>query len=184
MPWNRLNSCLPGTEPVEWLLLTTLEVSNAEEAIQKLDWYAKRWGIEVYHKTLKSGCRMEDRQLQEAERLEVCLGLDMVVAWRVDYLKMLGREKPEEPCTIFFKEVEWKGLHCLVNNTRVLPAKPPTIREAVFMVASRGGFLGRKCDGLPGAQTIWRGLVRLYVAAQMYAIFTEAVYPDPMHSGP
>jgi hypothetical protein len=177
--------CVPdGTEPVEWLLLTTLEVSTAEEAIQKLDWYTKRWGIEVYHKTLKSGCRIEDRQLEEAERLEVCLGLDMVVAWRVDYLKMLGRERPEEPCTIFFKEVEWKALHCLVNNTRVLPAKPPTIRQAVLMVAGQGGFLGRKCDGFPGAQTIWRGLIKLYVAAKMYALFTEADYPDPMHSGP
>jgi hypothetical protein len=171
-------------EPIEWLLLTTIEVSSAEEAIEKLDWYTKRWGIEVYHKTLKSGCRIEDRQLEEADRLEVCLGLDMVVAWRVDYLKMLGREKPEEPCTAFFKEVEWKALHCLVNNTRVLPPKPPTIRQAVLMVASQGGFLGRKCDGFPGAQTIWRGLIKLYVAAKMYALLTQQDYSDPMHSGP
>jgi hypothetical protein len=171
-------------EPIEWLLLTTIEVSKSEEAIEKLEWYTKRWGIEVYHKTLKSGCRMEDRQLAESDRLETCLGIDMVVAWRVDYLKMLGREKGEEPCTVFFKEVEWKALHCLVNNTKVVPEKPPSIRQAVLMVASQGGFLGRKGDGFPGAQTIWRGLVRLYVAAQMYALFTQLAYPDPMHSGP
>jgi hypothetical protein len=175
----------PGSaEPIEWLLLTTLEVKNAKEAIEKLAWYEKRWGIEVYHKTLKSGCRIEDRRLEESDRLEVCLGLDMVVAWRVDYLKMLAREKSDEPCTVFFKDVEWKALHCLVNNTTVVPARPPTIRQAVLMVASQGGHLGRKCDGLPGAQTIWRGLIKLYVAAKMYALFTYQYYPDPMHSGP
>jgi hypothetical protein len=171
-------------KPIEWLLLTTIELKSAEGAIEKLHWYEKRWGIEVYHKTLKSGCRIEDRQLGEADRLEVCLGLDMVVAWRVDYLKMLGREKPDEPCTIFFKDVEWKGLHCLTNNTAVPPTRPPTIHQAVLMVASQGGFLGRKCDGFPGAQTIWRGLIKLYVAARMYALFTQQYYPDPMHSGP
>jgi Domain of unknown function (DUF4338)/Transposase DNA-binding/Transposase Tn5 dimerisation domain len=171
-------------KPIEWLLLTTVEVKSAEDAIEKLNWYTKRWGIEVYHKTLKSGCRIEDRQLEEVDRLEVCLGLDMVVAWRVDYLKMLGREKPDEPCTIFFKDVEWKALHCLVNNTTVLPATTPTIRQTVFMVASQGGHLGRKCDGFPGAQTIWRGLMKLYTAAKMYALFTQQHYPDPMHSGP
>jgi hypothetical protein len=173
-----------NAKPIEWLLLTTLEVKSAEDAIEKLAWYEKRWGIEVYHKTLKSGCRIEYRQLEEADRLEVCLGLDMVVAWRVDYLKMLAREKPDEPCTVFFKDVEWKALHCLVNNTTIPPAKPLTICQAVFMVASQGGHLGRKCDGFPGAQTIWRGLIKLYVAAKMYALFTQQYYPDPMHSGP
>ncbi len=29
------------------------------------------------------------------------------------------------------------------------------------MVAELGGFLGRKGDGEPGAQTLWRGLQRL-----------------------
>jgi len=34
-------------------------------------------GIEVYHRTLKSGCRIQDRQLGTADRLETCLGVDM-----------------------------------------------------------------------------------------------------------
>jgi hypothetical protein len=174
----------PKAKPVEWLLLTTIEVTNAEEAIKMVAWYTQRWGIEVYHKTLKSGCGMEDRQLAEAERLEVCLGLDMVVAWRVDYLKMLGREKPDLPCTVFFEDAEWKALYYLVNKNPILPPQPPTIRQAVFMVASKGGFLGRKGDGFPGTKTIWRGLVKLDVAAEMFDFMNHNFYLYPMHSGP
>jgi hypothetical protein len=175
---------LPTAKPIEWLLLTTLEVRNAEDAIKMVAWYTQRWGIEVYHRTLKSGCRIEDRQLEESDRLETCLGIDMVVAWRVYYLTMQGRENPDLPCTAFFQAVEWKALHCLVHKTKLLPAKPPTIREAVFMVARLGGHLGRKCDGFPGTQTIWRGIVKLTVAAEMYALLTHIAFQHPWYSGP
>ena len=108
----------------------------------------------------------------------------MVVAWRVYYLTMQGRENPDLPCTAFFQDVEWKALYCLAHKTTLLPAKPPTIHEAVFMVARLGGHLGRKCDGFPGTQTIWRGLVKLTGAAEMFAIFTHQSYQHPLYSGP
>jgi len=73
-------------EPIEWLLLTTLEIETFEQATEKLNWYAKRWGIEVYHRTLKSGCKIETRQLGKVERLEPCLAIDLVVAWRIFHL--------------------------------------------------------------------------------------------------
>lgn len=171
-------------EPIEWLLLTTLEVRKAEDALQIVSWYTKRWGIEVYHRTLKSGCRIENRQLEETDRLEVCLGIDMVVAWRIYYLTMQGREHPDLSCTVFFQNGEWQALYCLRHATTLLPVKPPTIREAVFMLAALGGHLGRKCDGFPGTETIWRGLVKLIGAAEMYAIFTHIVFQHPLYSGP
>jgi len=170
--------------PIEWMLLTTVEVKSFEDAQKRVEWYSGRWGIEVYHRTLKSGCRIQDRQLGTADRLETCLGVDMVVAWRIYHLTMLGREIPEMPCTVFFKEIEWKALCCYVNKTPVPPEKPPSMREAVFMVGAIGGHLGRKRDGFPGTQTLWRGLLRLYTAAEMYAIFTQQHYPHPMQSGP
>jgi hypothetical protein len=171
-------------EPIEWLLLTTLEVTSPAESIEKLEWYAKRWGIEVYHRTLKSGCRIEDRQLEEADRLEVCLGIDMVVAWRIQHMTFLAREKPEEPCTAVLTEHEWKALHYMVKKNPVLPDRPPTIRQAVFMVANMGGHLGRKEDGFPGTETIWRGLVKLSAAASMYSFITQQFDLHPKHSGP
>ena len=173
-----------GTKPLEWMLLTTIEVKSAEDATEKVDWYKKRWGIEVYHRTLKSGCRIEDRQLEEADRLETCLGVDMVVAWRIHYMTMLAREKPDEVCTSVFKNDEWKALHYMVNKTPILPAKPPTLRQAILMVASMGGHLGRKSDGFPGTQTIWRGLVKLDVATEMYSFMAHQFVLHPRHSGP
>jgi hypothetical protein len=71
-----------GVKPLEWLLLTTLPVTSFEQAIEKLMWYTRRWGIEVLHRTLKSSCRIEQRQLAHADRLEACLAIDLVVAWR------------------------------------------------------------------------------------------------------
>lgn len=171
-------------KPLEWMLLTTLEVNNAEDAIEKVEWYKKRWGIEVFHKTLKSGCRIENRQLEEADSLETCLALDMVVAWRIYYMSMMSREKPDLPCTVFFKPIEWQALHCWINQTPILPAQPPTIEQAVKMIASKGGFLGRKGDGFPGTTTIWRGLVKFYTFVEAYAILTNQTYFNPFYSGP
>jgi hypothetical protein len=148
-------------EPIEWLLLTTLPVTTPEQAAEKVRWYAQRWLIEVFHRTLKSGCGVENRQAKRAESLEAALAVDAVVAWRVMWLTKLGRETPDVPCSIFFEEEEWQALHCFANNTKTPPAQPPRLRDAVRMVATLGGFLGRKSDREPGTQTIWRGLERL-----------------------
>jgi hypothetical protein len=170
--------------PIEWMLLSTVEVKSFEDAQRLVEWYSGRWGIEVYHRTLKSGCRIKDRQLSTANRIETCLGIDMVVAWRIYHLTMLGREVPELPCTVFFNDIEWKALCCYVNKTPSPPQEPPSMSEAIYMVGRIGGHLGRKSDGFPGTQTLWRGLQRLDTAAEMYAIVTHQQYPHPMKSGP
>ena len=171
-------------EKIEWMLLTTAPVTIFDDAAKRVEWYSGRWGIEVYHRTLKSGCRIQDRQLETADRLEACLGVDMVVAWRIYYLTMLGRETPDMPCAVFLKDVEWKALCCYANKTPVVPDKPPSIRQAIFMIAAMGGHLGRKKDGFPGTQTLWRGLERLCMATEMYAIFAQQPCPHLMQSGP
>ena len=81
-----------GIPPLCWMLLTTCPVTTFDEATEKLAWYTKRWGIEIYHKTLKSGCKIEERQLGDADTIEACLAIDMVVAWRVYHMTKLGRE--------------------------------------------------------------------------------------------
>jgi hypothetical protein len=165
--------------PIEWMLLTTADVNTLEDAVKRVEWYSGRWGIEVYHRTLKSGCRIKDRQLETADRLEVSLGVDMVVAWRIYHMTMLGREIPDSPCTVFFKDVEWKALYCYVHKTTKTPDEPPTLREAIRMVGKIGGHLGRKGDGEPGTQTLWRGLIRVDTATEMYMIFTNQSPPNP-----
>jgi hypothetical protein len=159
-----------GQEPIAWWLLTTLPVQSLEQAAQKVQWYAQRWGIEVFHRTLKSGCRIEDRQLGEADRLEACLAIDMVVAWRICHLVKLGREVPELPADVYFCEYEWKALVAYHTRKPQPPAKPPTLGKAIRMVAQIGGFLGRKGDGDPGTEVMWRGLQALDLITDTWRI--------------
>jgi hypothetical protein len=125
-----------GSEPVEWLPLTTVPTTTLNDALERLGWYAARWNIEVFHRTLKSGCRIEDRRLGDADSLQACLALDLVVAWRVMDLTKRGRETPEVPCTVFFEETEWKALVCHHQRSPDPPKTPPTLGEAMRMVAT------------------------------------------------
>lgn len=176
--------CPEGAKPLSWLLLTTCEVNFADEAIEKLKWYSCRWGIEVYHRTLKSGCNIEQRQLGHADRLEGCLAIDMVVAWRIFHLTKLGREVPDVPCTVFFEDAQWKALVAYKTQNPLPPEKPPSLREMTRMVASLGGFLGRKGDGEPGTKSLWIGLQRLDDITDMWKIAMRVLAPDVVDPPP
>jgi hypothetical protein len=167
----------PGVDPLRWMLLTTLEVRTFEDATRILAWYARRWGIEVYHRTLKSGCRIEQRQLGSADRIEACLAIDLVVAWRIFHLTKLGRETPDVPCSVGFEEAEWKALVAYTTQNPMPPATPPTLRETIRMVATLGGFLGRKGDGEPGTQALWLGLQRLDDLTAMWKLLSVNLAP-------
>jgi len=163
-----------GVKPLEWLLLTTLPLTDVEQAAEKLMWYTRRWGIEVLHRTLKSGCRIEQRQLAHADRLEACLAIDLVVAWRIYHLSKLGREVAQAPCTVYFEEAQWKALMVFSTHNPIPPTKPPSLREAIHRVAALGGFLGRKADAEPGTQSLWLGLQRLDDITAMWQLTTDA----------
>jgi hypothetical protein len=172
--WAREADVPAEGERIEWMLLTTLPVTTFEQAIEKLAWYTIRWGIEVYHRTLKSGCNVEERQLGHADRIETCLAIDMVVAWRIFHLAKLGRETPDVPCTVFFEEADWKALVAHITRNPNPSEHPPTLREAMRMVASLGGFLGRKGDGEPGTKSLWLGLQRLDDLSSMWKLLTSS----------
>jgi hypothetical protein len=180
--WAREAEAPPKGERIEWMLLTTLPVTIFEEATEKLAWYTIRWGIEVYHRTLKSGCKVEERQLGDADRIETCLAIDMVVAWRIFHLTKLGRETPDVPCTVFFEEADWKALVAYITQKPKPPEKPPTLREAMRMVATLGGFLGRKGDGEPGTKSLWLGLQRLDDLSSMWKLLTAIPNSYPSSS--
>jgi hypothetical protein len=178
--WAREIDAPANASALEWMLLSTCEVDSLAAAIEKLAWYTQRWGIEVYHRTLKSGCQIENRQLGSADRIEACLAIDMVVAWRILHLSKLGREHPDVPCTVYFSDTEWKALLSFINRNPHVPPEPPSLRQATRLVASLGGFLGRKCDGEPGTQTLWLGLQRLDDIAAMYEVLvTMFARPPP-----
>jgi len=165
-------------EPLEWLLLTTVAVDDFESACQRIDWYTRRWGIEVFHRTLKSGCKIEKRQLTTIDRLGSCLAIDMVVAWRVYYLTMLGRQTPDLPCSVFFAEAEWKALTAHAARKPEPAAKPPSLYEAIVMVARLGGYIKNSRKKPPGTTNMWRGLVALGWITDAWLAFGEKHGPQ------
>ena len=151
----------PGEKVVSWLLLTTLPVANWADACDCLEKYADRWLIERFHYVLKSGCGVEELQLETAERMEKALATYAIVAWRLLWLTYEARKNPEKKIDEVLEEQEWKVLYLATQKNKALPNQSPTLREGIRQIASLGGFLGRKGDGEPGVKTLWRGWQRL-----------------------
>jgi hypothetical protein len=154
----------PGAEPVEWVLLTSVPVATLADALRVAEWYACRWLVEEYHKCLKTGCAAEARQLEHADRLEPLLGILTVVAARLLALKQQAWADPHAPAAPHVGELEVR----LVAAERGLDAPPDRITVYQFWreVAKMGGFLGRRGDGEPGWQTVWRGWRKLQAMAR------------------
>lgn len=112
----------PDCEAIGWLLLTTLEVTTDEQAFEVVKIYRGRWRIEEYHRVLKSGCRVEDHRHRKVEKLRLAIAIDMVIAWRIMLLTLLGREYPQLPCDLVFTPWEWQVL-CLVVKKKHVPAR-------------------------------------------------------------
>lgn len=169
-------SAVPGHAPLKWLLASTLAIHTEADAIRLLDWYLYRWRIEQYHFVLKSGCRIESRQLQTAERMEAAIATYSIIAWRLLWLTYEARESPHTECTKVFETDEWQVAHRVVHPHAPLPAEPPTLSTAMGWIARLGGHLGRKNDGPPGVKTLWRGLSRL---VDLVAGYRLATHPPP-----
>jgi len=150
-----------GAKPICWRLLTTLPVATAEAAVEKVRWYAQRWQIEVLHKVLKSGCQVEQRQLETTARLRRVVMVDLIVAWRVLGLCKAGRETPAGLASDWLDAQEWQALWSYMHPQTQPPRRPPNVRQTVRWIAQLGGFLGRRRDGEPGPIVVWRGLQQL-----------------------
>jgi hypothetical protein len=148
-----------GEDPVRWLLLTSKPVRSLEEALEILGLYRRRWDIEVFHRVLKTGCRVERIQLKSGQALCDALAIHLVVAWRILYMTHLGRVVPDLPCGSVFEEAEWKSACAVAKRDKA--AGEPTLAEFIGIVGKLGGHLGRKGDGPPGPQSIWQGLARV-----------------------
>jgi hypothetical protein len=148
-------------EPIEWLLLTNTPVTSFDEAHQVSQWYCCRWQIEILHKVLKSGCRVEECRLQTADRLFNFVALMSVIAWRLHWMTYINRCQPDLPCTTVLTTIEWEALYMRIHKSTTLPDTAPTVYQAIRWIAQLGGFLGRKSDGEPGVTTLWRGWQRL-----------------------
>lgn len=155
-------------DPIQWVLLTTESVEEFDEALTVIDYYSLRWRIEDWHKVLKTGCELEERQLQTWERMEVLLSLYSVIAWKVLELRELARGESSPAAEVLLNEAE----------RTILEKKFPELSDQdgkayAVSVAKLGGYLDRGSDPPPGWQTMWKGLQKLRMWAEGYELGTE-----------
>ena len=118
----------------------------------------------------KTGCRIEDIQLETQARLKNCLAMYAIVAWRVLYLTYLNRTTPTLPCTTVFTKSEWKSVWLVVAK-KPLPSRPPDLAEMMRLITQLGGYNNRAGESPPGPQPIWTGLRRMADFAQAWQTF-------------
>jgi len=163
-----------GHEPINWILLTSFPITCFADAEKIIQLYIARWDIEVFHRVLKTGCKIENIQFKTQKAFEPTLACYMVIAWRILYLTHLGRQCPDLPCSVVFDENEWRGgLAVALKCGAPDELEEPTLGEMIKIVATFGGYLGRKHDGPPGAQTMWIGLTRVRdfaIALEVYRL--------------
>jgi hypothetical protein len=167
----------PDQQAVHWLLLTSLPVETLDQAQTVIRYYTYRWLIERFHFVLKSGCKLEERQLREVTRLERLLAVFSQVAWHLLWLTYHSRITPDAPCTLILQPHEWQALYAFHHRSQRLPSQPPSLHQATRWIAQLGGFLGRKGDGEPGVKVLWRGWTRLLDIAATWSILHPPI-PD------
>ncbi|MGO9268490.1 MAG: hypothetical protein ACLQBA_26990 [Candidatus Binataceae bacterium] len=144
----------------EWKLITALPVTSRAEAIGKLTWYAFRWEIETFHKSLKSGCKVEHSKLRTAERLLRLLAVFCVLSWRISWTTMINRCAPRAPAAAVFTTIERRLLDHLVPDREKDRARRKSLPSCLTKLARLGGYLARANDPPPGNIVMWRGLSR------------------------
>ena len=150
-----------GRPRIDWKLITDLPVDSHDDAVEKLRWYAVRWKIEVFHKILKSDCRAEQARLRTAERLVRLIAVFCILSWRVFWLTMLNRTKPDLEPALVLTEIEIRLLDRLIPDRGAGPSTPKTLSDYLTKIAWLGGYLARTKDPPPGNIVMWRGLARL-----------------------
>ena len=146
-----------GVEPLHWVLLTSEVVASLDAAQECLNRYQLRWGVEEYHKALKTGCRVEHRYYETAARLERVTGMFAVLAVRLLQIRSLADDDPDQPANEVIPR-QWVNV---LARVRKRSENTMTIGQFVRHLAGLGGHLGRKRDGRPGWITLWRGLEKL-----------------------
>jgi transposase-like protein/transposase Tn5 family protein len=170
-----------GSEPIQWVLLTSLSANSLTQARRIVGRYARRWLIEEYHKALKTGARVERSELESAERLRALLAVLAVVAVRLLNTKLLARTRPDEgvDAAAFGPEAV-----AVLEAEMGRPARGWTQASLLVAIARLGGFLARRGDGAPGWQTIWRGWQRLMTMVDgVRALQTLSLNPEEKRCG-
>ena len=160
-----------GQKAIQWYLLTTREVTSVAQAVTMVDYYMLRWRVEDGFRILKSVCKVQELRLQKADSLHLAITINMVMAWRLHLMTLLGRQDPEAPAEILFTDIELCVLREYAEGFNL--ASPDDLAAAILLVALMGGYMNRKSDPPPGAKIMSRGYLRLEACAFMFAVLQK-----------
>jgi hypothetical protein len=164
----RVDEVSEADDPIQWVLLTTESVDTFDDVLTVIEYYSLRWRIEDWHKALKTGCKIEERQLQTWERMEVLLSVYSVIAWKVLELRELARGEDSVAPELLLSEAERAVL-----ETKFPELSGQSGKVYAVHVAKLGGYLDRGSDPPPGWQTMWKGLQKLRMWAEGYELGAE-----------
>jgi hypothetical protein len=158
-----------GETPVNWWLMTNITVVEPQQLII---WYLLRWQIEVFFHILKSGCQVENLQLMTAKRTRTCLAMYLIIARRIFFLASLAKTQSTVTCTNVLEPQEWQTAWTIIKKTKP-PEQPPSLYNAIILIAQMGGYLARKSDSPPGPKAMWQGLTQLYHIIHAHELLNE-----------
>ncbi len=166
---EEINGPGDGTD-VCWLLITSLPIDSIKDILRVIDYYKARWIVEVYFRVFKTGCRVEEIQLETMHRVKNCLAFYRIIAWRVMYLTHLNRECPSLPCDAVFEDCEWMSVW-KVTTKEEIPDSPPPLSEFMRLLTRLGGYNNRPSEPAPGPQTVWVVIRRMCDFATAWLAF-------------
>jgi hypothetical protein len=170
-----------GVARLEWRLLTSMKVEKLEDAIKILKYYRMRWNVELYFKTLKSGCKIEDCRLETVKGLKRYNSLISVFGWRLFWMAFIDGQYPEASCEAFFKKSEWQAAWMMAHKSQIKkgliksepPKDPPLLKDVLRWIANLGGLVGQSSKVKAGIITMWRGWMSLVPAIEMFEMMSK-----------
>ena len=144
-------------EALRWNLLTREPIATGEDLLRIVDCYARRWVIEDFHMGLKTGCALEERQLESFEALANFLAIASAIAVHALQLRDAARAPEPRPAADVLTPIQLKLLrHALPRLAEVC-----TAQQALRAVAVLGGFYDTSKKARPGWRTLYGGMQRL-----------------------
>ena len=160
---------IPRKKAKEWILLTTLPINNVDDAIQCIKYYRSRWRVEELFRMLKSGCHVEKVYFDTCERIKRSIAINLIVAWRLLFIGLLGGKLPLLPPGILFTDIQIRVLkgYAIKYGCSV----PKTLDDALALVGLLGGACLSKAYPQPGYMSIVNGFHKLKEFEELFKLY-------------
>lgn len=164
-----------GAIPINWKLLTSLEIGSMEKALIVITYYKYRWRIETFHYILKQGCKVEQLQLEQEHNLKNAISLYSLIACKLLSMMYLSRETPNASINaVGFSDKQYSLLCLYLEKSYNIKVNQQTkehhtIEHFMQLIGVLGGYL-KNNKSSPGIKILWRGLKEYMTILNCFAL--------------